>query len=195
MAAIHIGFQVSGVRPVPLSRIVSVDGGDGGSGNGGSGGSGGNDDAASGGDDDPKKWFIYSGQVAFVLLGLSFVMTDVVILRVLAIIANMMDMIYMYGVGDSPLWLNIRWGALYIIVNIVQILKVLYDKRSVAFDPVKERVYELMFHDLTRVQFQVLMKEAKFIDLEPGTELCTEGQVADKLFLITDGTADSVHEE
>lgn len=88
----------------------------------------------------PRVWAMGAGHCAFVMLASMYLMTDMVLLRVLGIIANAFDMLYAtapavhsdpsrqlsttwttltgvtlcsycFLVAESPLWLNIGWGA------------------------------------------------------------------------------------
>ena len=66
-------------------------------------------------------WAMRAGHAAFIMLASMYLMTDMVLLRVLGIVANGFDMFYCYLVAEVPLWLNIRWGAFYVLVNVVQL--------------------------------------------------------------------------
>ena len=55
---------------------------------------------------DPMRvWAMRCGHGAFVMLAGMYFMTDVVLLRVLGIVANSLDMCYCFKVAATPLWL------------------------------------------------------------------------------------------
>jgi hypothetical protein len=52
----------------------------------------------------PRVWAMGAGHCAFVMLGSMYLMTDMVLLRVLGIVANAFDMFYCFLVAEAPLW-------------------------------------------------------------------------------------------
>eukprot|EP00908_Phaeocystis_cordata_P021295 Transcript_3644.p2 GENE.Transcript_3644~~Transcript_3644.p2 ORF type:complete len:261 (-),score=92.40 Transcript_3644:153-935(-) len=118
-------------------------------------------------------------------------MTDVVLLRVLGIVANLLDMAYCYKGIPSPLWLNIRWGALYVVINVVQLFLLYSETRSVQLDPEAREVYATHFepHGVTQPQFAKLMASTTRRAYAGGVELVREGELATTLLLLVDGSA------
>ena len=92
--------------------------------------------------------------------------------------------------AEVPLWLNIRWGAFYVLVNVVQLAQIYYEQRSVEMDPAAKEIFEVYFqrHGLTPVQFQKLMLLSTTKAFAPGDMLTEEGKVASELILLIDGS-------
>ena len=141
---------------------------------------------------DPMRvWAMRCGHGAFVMLAGMYFMTDVVLLRVLGIVANSLDMCYCFKVAATPLWLNIGWGALYVVVNVVQLYLIYSETASVELDPELSDTYRAHFeaHGITQQQFRKLMAHAEKRVYPPGEAIQIEGQPAQKLVLMARGAA------
>ena len=119
-----------------------------------------------------------------------YLMTDMVLLRVLGIVANGLDMFYCFLVAETPLWLNIRWGAFYVLVNVVQLGQLYWDQRSLDLDPVQSEIFEQHFrsHGMTHPQFTKLYRLASSRVLPPGAEVVAQAADAASVSLLLDGT-------
>ena len=137
-----------------------------------------------------RKWGLRAGHAAFVMLAAMYFMTDVVLLRVLGIVANLLDMAYCYKGIESPLWLNIRWGALYVAINVVQLYLLYHASRSVQLDKEARELYMAHFepHGITQPQFAKLLASATRREFGAGVELVREGERASTLLLLTGGS-------
>ncbi|KAK3272600.1 hypothetical protein CYMTET_19115 [Cymbomonas tetramitiformis] len=62
---------------------------------------------------------------------LQWLMDDVVHIRAVNICACIMYILYNYGAPATPLWLLMRWDALFILINSVQVFRILQDRSSV----------------------------------------------------------------
>ena len=61
------------------------------------------------------------GTASYVLLAVSYMVTNIYWLRLLAIIALTAEAIYFYMAGDSALWVGILWAGIFNLINIVQL--------------------------------------------------------------------------
>ena len=137
----------------------------------------------------PRFWAMGAGHCAFVMLASMYLMTDMVLLRVLGITANGFDMFYCFLVAEAPLWLNIRWGAFYVLVNLVQLGQLYWETRELAMDPAQLEAYESLFkrHGFTQPQFLKLFRLGTPRLFAAGEEVVREGDEAKTLVLILDG--------
>jgi hypothetical protein len=108
----------------------------------------------------PRVWAMRAGHAAFVMLASMYLMTDMVLLRILGIVANGLDMFYCFLVAEAPLWLNIRWGAFYVLVNLVQLGQLYWEQRKVEMDAVQSEMFATHFlqHGMTQSQFVMLYR-------------------------------------
>ena len=130
-----------------------------------------------------------AGHSAFVMLAGMYFMTDAVLLRVLGIAANLLDMAYCFKGVQAPLWLNIRWGALYVVINVVQLYLLYSATRAVDLDPESRELYTAHFqqHGVSQPQFAKLLTSASRRSFTAGATLIAEGQPSDSLLLLTSG--------
>ena len=140
----------------------------------------------------PRVWAMRSGHAAFVMLASMYLMTDMVLLRVLGIAANGLDMFYCFLVAETPLWLNIRWGAFYVLINVVQLAQIYWDQRTLKLDPVQAEVYESYFqrHGMTQPQFVKLYRLATTRDFAVGEAIVSGGEGATTVTLVLDGSVE-----
>ena len=69
-----------------------------------------------------------AGHVSFVLLGVSYLTSDLLTLRALAVGGLSAAVVFQYF-RDVPLWLPIRWNALFVAINVFWVAKLYYDAR------------------------------------------------------------------
>ena len=136
-------------------------------------------------------WAMRCGHGAFVMLACMYFMTDVVLLRVLGIVANALDMCYCFKVAATPLWLNIGWGGLYVAINVVQLYVLYSETASVDLDPEMRELHRAHFeaHGITQQQFRKLLTRAGKVTFRAGEAIQLEGQPATKLVLMASGGA------
>ena len=98
---------------------------------------------------------------------------------------------YCYKGIPQPLWLNIRWGALYVAINVVQLYLLYSDSRAVQLDPEMRELYATHFepHAVTTAQFAKMMATATSKSFGAGTPLVAEGARASELLLLVRGSA------
>ena len=61
------------------------------------------------------------GHLAFGLIAFSYLVKDIMYLRVLSIVASSFGMFFNYTVPAEPMWLPIGWNALFVFVNLYHI--------------------------------------------------------------------------
>ena len=107
----------------------------------------------------------------------------------LGIAANSLDMFYCFLVAETPLWLNIRWGAFYVLVNVVQLAQIYWDQRTLTLDPAQEEAFTSYFraHGMTQPQFVKLYRLAALRSYAPGETLVVEDSAATHVTLVLDG--------
>lgn len=136
---------------------------------------------------------------------MSFVVGDILWLRVLAIAAGLSHMVFntFHPVGRT-LWLPIRWNAFYVAVNTVYVGKLL-SERIVRLSPEERQVYERYF---TRVlgerDFQTLVRLGTWQTTTAREAVIQQGLPNPRLILVLEGpraqlelpggSAEQVHE-
>ena len=71
-----------------------------------------------------------AGHASFALIALSFLVKDILWLRVLSVAASVAGIAYNYFGPATPLWLVIYWNIFFLVINLTQIALILRDNLS-----------------------------------------------------------------
>ncbi len=124
--------------------------------------------------------------IANTLYVISYMLTSMLWLRVLAIVAAASTFPYFYFQVE-PLWSALFWQACFLAVNLVNLLILLYSMRAANFDGDEERAYELKFSELKPHEVRPIFRHAERFELAAGETLLRDGDKNRRLFLILDG--------
>ena len=124
--------------------------------------------------------------IANSLYVISYMLTSMVWLRVLAIIAAASTFPYFYFQVE-PLWSALFWQSCFLLVNLVNLLILLWSRRGASFDQEEHLAYEIKFSDLKPWEARPIFKYAHRRHMEAGIKLLEEGQENESLFLILEG--------
>lgn len=129
------------------------------------------------------------GHLGFVLIALSFLVRDMVWLRLLSVASQVVLIIYNYFGPPEPLWLVIVWSLIFLAINLVQIWLLFRERRPIAFSEQERELYTTVFRSFTPVEYMKLLRIARWSRVEAGQPLATAGQQLDELLLIYNGEA------
>tara|TARA_B100000575_G_C23135016_1_gene659167 strand:+ start:395 stop:1051 length:657 start_codon:yes stop_codon:yes gene_type:complete len=132
----------------------------------------------------------FVGHLAFGLIAFSYLVKDIMYLRILSIVASLFGMFFNYTVPAEPLWLPIGWNAIFVMVNIYHISVLLYEKRPVQMDDKNTELYNTLFKDLTPVEYLKISKAACWKTYESGDVLIRQLHLVPDLILIYNGTVE-----
>ncbi|MEM7212444.1 MAG: cyclic nucleotide-binding domain-containing protein, partial [Pseudomonadota bacterium] len=119
----------------------------------------------------------------------SYSVRDVLLLRVLAVVAGGLLIPYYY-LQATPLMAPIYWGLGFIALNMYWIVRLLLERRSVELTEEQQRLYRLAFRVLKPREMLELLELATWENIEAGQMLETEGKAQDKMGVIVSGRAD-----
>jgi CRP-like cAMP-binding protein len=143
----------------------------------------------------PEASFLYQfvvGNLTYVLLIISMLMTRMLWLRIFAIAAGVVGSIYTW------FWLNdaisTTWEIIFVAVNVGQIGLASYRNAFMKFDPEERMFYQLMVPSLEPHQVRRLLKIGEWRRAEPGTHMIAQGTPASHLIFIKSGQAQIRHE-
>ena len=132
----------------------------------------------------------FVGHLAFGLIAFSYLVKDIMYLRILSIVASLFGMFFNYTVPAEPLWLPIGWNAIFVMVNIYHISVLLYEKRPVQMDDKNTELYNTLFKDMTPVEYLKISKAACWKTYQTGDVLIRQLHLVPDLILIYNGTID-----
>lgn len=131
-----------------------------------------------------------AGHLGFALIALSFMVRDLLWLRVIAISGSLAAIAYNYFAPAEPLWLVIGWNAAFAVVNVVQIALSLRERASVKFSEEEKELFETLFQAFSPVEFMKIMRLAHWENRAAGEGLTVEGEAVPNLMLVYNGEVD-----
>jgi CRP-like cAMP-binding protein len=134
--------------------------------------------------------FLTDATVVFFLANtlyvISYMVTSMLWLRLLAVVAATSTLPYFYFQAE-PLWSAIFWQVCFLMVNLVNLLILLHAMRARKFDAEEALAYELKFSNLERHEARTIFKYAEQVTLADGQKLLAEGEPNCKLYLVLKG--------
>lgn len=124
--------------------------------------------------------------IANTLYVISYMLTSMLWLRVLAIIAAASTVPYFYFQVE-PLWSALFWQGCFLTVNLVNLLILLFHMRATNFDEDEHEAYRIKFSDLKPHEVRPIFKYAERMTKADGDVLLKEGEPNESLYLIIGG--------
>ena len=133
-----------------------------------------------------------AGHLAFGLIAFSFLVKDILWLRVVSILASLFSVFYNYVIPANPMWLAINWNIVFVLVNLYHIAVIIYEKRPIKMEPKDKELYETLFKDLSPVEYLKISKVAEWKRFKSGETIIRQNHLVTDLILIYNGTVDVV---
>ena len=133
---------------------------------------------------------LIAGHLAFGLIAFSFLVKDILWLRVVSILASLFSVFYNYFIPVEPMWLAINWNIVFVLVNLYHIAVIIYEKRPIKMEPKDKELYETLFKDLSPVEYLKISKVAQWITYKSGEKIIRQNTPVTDLVLIYNGTVD-----
>lgn len=127
------------------------------------------------------------GHLSFGLTALSFLMRDIMLLRILAIVSGVLGIAYNYLIPEGPLWLVIFWLFVFLLINAARIVMLFLERRRVTFSEEERELYQTVFRHFAPVEFMKLMRLAEWGSEPEGVVLATQAEALADLKLIYNG--------
>ena len=133
-----------------------------------------------------------AGHLAFGLIAFSFLVKDILWLRVVSILASLFSVFYNFYIPAEPMWLAINWNIVFVVVNLYHIAVIIYEKRPIKMAPKDKELYETLFRDLSPVEYLKISKVAEWKTFKSGETKIRQEHLVPDLILIYNGTVDVV---
>jgi hypothetical protein len=131
-------------------------------------------------------WADIPGHVSYALIALSYWMTNVFWLRLIAVIGLVFEILY-FRMSGGAMHTGIGWDIIFIGINLYQIYRLVADQRALRYMKELHLLSQGAFAGLSREQLAQLVKVGSWRTLEPGTQVTREGEPVRELVLICDG--------
>ena len=131
-----------------------------------------------------------AGHLAFGLIAFSFLVKDILWLRLVSILASSFSVFYNWVIPIQPMWIAIHWNFVFIALNLYHIAVIIYEKRPIKMAPKDKELYETLFKDLSPVEYLKITKIANWKKFKAGDTLIRHNHLVTDLILIYNGTVD-----
>jgi CRP-like cAMP-binding protein len=121
-----------------------------------------------------------------VLYLVAYSVRDMMWLRIITVVATACLMPYYYF-REAPLYAPIAWGALFMLVNAVQIALLFLENRPIFLGEEELHLYRTIFNTLRPREFVKLLSIAQWKQAKMGEELLGQNKPVAALLLISTG--------
>jgi CRP-like cAMP-binding protein len=118
----------------------------------------------------------------------SFVVKDILWLRVLTIGAGLMNL-FVLVYRPVPLWEGVGWNLVFFTINVAQIRLLILERRPVRLRDDEQRLYHQVFRSLTPREFVKLLALGTWEERRPEETIVSSGKTLDRIMIICDGKA------
>jgi hypothetical protein len=125
--------------------------------------------------------------VANVLYLISYLVRDILWLRVLTVVAILTLMPYYFSCSQTPLWAAIVWQGVFGLVNSFQIFLLVKERWPRDLQGAERQLYDTVFKDLTPGEFVKLLGVGNWHEADEGEILVEDGTVVHNMMVLTDG--------
>lgn len=129
------------------------------------------------------------GHFLNLLYVVAFLLKNMIWLRVFVISAASIEVFYSYHIAEKPLYVNIIWCSIWIVVNIVQLFLLIKEKTDLRLSDEESKIYSLSFSNFSISYFKKLFAQAKWEDIEADKIIIKKNIVINELYLIFTGVA------
>ena len=144
----------------------------------------------------PDDWFKldYLISLSSLLTVASFSVRAMLPLRALAVASQLFAIPY-FMLQPTPLWTPVGWTALFMVINLYHITRILLDRRPVKFTPDERRLYDLAFGNFEPREFLRLLKVGEWKTAKQGDSILIRGQAIEKIVVPVSGTVSASQDD
>ena len=128
------------------------------------------------------------GHVSYVLIAISYYLTNIFWLRVAAVIGLAFEILYFLMSGGA-MHTGVAWDIVFIAINLFQIYWLVDERLKLRKAENVHLLRQGVFAGLTNAQLARVVATGDWRTLEPGTRLTSEGEPVKELVLLCEGQA------
>jgi CRP-like cAMP-binding protein len=129
--------------------------------------------------------------IAFVISMLAFLMTSMQKLRFLIVVSSALYVVYYYFYPAEPLWLDVGSEFMLAVINGFMMIYLTWSNSRIKFDQREQFLYDHEFSDLTRVEFNRILKISEWHLEAAGFVYTVEGQPLENIYYLVSGNAEA----
>ena len=134
------------------------------------------------------------GHLSNVLYTVAFFFKDILWLRILVIAGCAVELVYRFNIADTPLWTDIFWCGLFIVLNTYQLAVLIYNRQFLSLTSDEKKLRKKMFSNLSVSDFKALLNAGIRKQVPSKTVLIEEKVHLDCLQLLVKGKAEVIVE-
>jgi hypothetical protein len=127
------------------------------------------------------------GHLSYILLILSMLMRSMTRLRIIAVSAGLVSIIYGIFWLHDPV--TVFWETIFVLTNLVQLLILAWENKRASFSEDEQKFFDVAVPKVEKAHAKRLLKIGEWCDAAIGDILVCEGKVASHLIFIAYGTA------
>ena len=128
----------------------------------------------------------WPGHLSYVLIAVSYWLTDMFWLRVVAVVGLSLEILY-FWLSGGDLRTGIGWDLIFIGINIYQIYRLVKDRLSLRLPEPDRVLLRSVLTGLDDAQIARLLVAGEFCNIADGTTLAQENQPLERIFFICSG--------
>jgi hypothetical protein len=128
----------------------------------------------------------WPGHLSYLLIAISYWLTDIFWLRVVAVVGLSLEIVY-FLLSGGDLRAGIGWDLVFIAINLYQIYRLVKDRLSLRLPEPDRQLLRSVLTGLDDAQIARLLVAGEFSDMREGTTLARENEPLDRLYFICDG--------
>ena len=126
------------------------------------------------------------GHLSYVLIAISYWLTDMFWLRLVAVVGLSLEILY-FWLSGGDLRTGIGWDLIFIGINLYQIYRLVKDRLSLRLPEPDRELLRSVLTGLDDAQIARLLFAGEFCEIAQGTTLAEENQPLERLFFICAG--------
>ena len=128
----------------------------------------------------------WPGHLSYVLIAVSYWLTDMFWLRLVAVVGLTLEILY-FILSGGDLRTGIGWDLIFIAINDYQIYRLMQDRLSLRLPEPDRELLRSVLSGLDDAQIARLLFAVEFSAIAKGTTLTTENEPLERLFFICAG--------
>jgi CRP-like cAMP-binding protein len=128
----------------------------------------------------------WPGHLSYVLIAVSYWLTDMFWLRLVAVVGLTLEILY-FILSGGDLRTGIGWDLIFIAINVYQIYRLMQDRLSLRLPEPDRELLRSVLSGLDDAQIARLLFAGELSAIAKGTTLTTENEPLERLFFICAG--------
>jgi hypothetical protein len=126
------------------------------------------------------------GHISYVILAVSYCLTNIYWLRVTAVVGLVFEIIY-FSLTSGDLYAGIAWDLIFISINAYHLALLTLDRFSLKLSQADRKLLTGALHGLCDAQIARVLRTGSWREIAEGTRLMVEGQPVRELYFIQNG--------